>query len=302
MSKVRRLAEPVGVEVPLARHENVVLVGVRQIARLDDDRAVHAVRDVHQDGLGAAVVHEDAGVVRAKRVADRLARKDVDEVLVGGDARRVEVHRVGDRATVGERHVHELSLPDVDHRARRTTGPRPGGVLDAGCDVDRDVLEHEVHVGDRTGGGGRQRGGECLVRHRLRHRVFGCGTCIARQGAHRHRRGGNSRGGVVRRAAVVAGVGPHQNGDDAEHTDEQTQQHGRDGDERERVGVRAWGVACHRVLLGFQQVIATLVTSAPSGIPINPHAVAETPQAQRSSVSTSRPSGPSSRAACACQA
>ena len=72
-------------EVPLARDEDVVTVGLRQHARLrlDDDRAVHAVGDVHQDRLGAAVIHEHAGVVGAKAVADRLAREDVAERLVG---------------------------------------------------------------------------------------------------------------------------------------------------------------------------------------------------------------------------
>src|SRR5204862_1151353 len=119
--------------VPLARDEDVVLVRLRQHARLrlDDDRAVHAVRDVHQDRLGAAVVHEDTGIVRAERVAYRLAGEHVAERLVRRDPGGVEVDRMWDRAAVGQRDLDELTLADVDDGAGRTAGPGPGGVLDA---------------------------------------------------------------------------------------------------------------------------------------------------------------------------
>ena len=138
--------------------------------RLDDDRAVHAVRDVHEHRLRAAVVHEHARIVGAERVAHRLARHHVAERLVGGDPCRVEVDGVRDRAVVRERDLHLLALADVDDRTGSAAGPRPRRVLDAGSDLDRDVLQHEVHVRDRSRRRRRQRRGERMVGRSRAHR------------------------------------------------------------------------------------------------------------------------------------
>ena len=109
--ELRRLREPVAIEVPLTRNEHVLLVGMRQRGgRLDDDRAVHAVRDVHQDRLGAAVVHEDARVVRLEAEGERLAGEDVDEVLVRRNTPCVEVDGVRDRTPVRQCDLDRLTL------------------------------------------------------------------------------------------------------------------------------------------------------------------------------------------------
>ena len=212
-----------------------------RLPRLDDDRAVHAVRDVHQHRLRAAVVHEDAGVVGAERVADRLAREDVGEVLVRSDARGMEVDRMRDRSLVRQRHMDELPLADVDDRPRRATGPRPGGVPDAGSDRDRHVLEDEVDVCDRAGRSRRQCGGKRRVRLRQVGRVRRRSSGVAREGAHR---GGGARGHpghpghrarccAIGSASRVARVDPHRHGHDSQYSDEHSEEHSCDANERE---------------------------------------------------------------------
>ena len=51
--------------------------------RLDDDRPVHAVRDVRKHRLRTAVVHVDTRVVRVEAELERLARHHVPEGDVG---------------------------------------------------------------------------------------------------------------------------------------------------------------------------------------------------------------------------
>ena len=126
--------------------------------RLDDDRAVHAVGDVGQHRLGAAVVHEDAGIVGLEAEGEGLARRDVLERLVRRDAGGVEVDRVRDRAAVRERHLDGLTLANVHDRAGGAVAvERPRVVLDTGGDLDRHVLEGHVHLDEVAGGERRQR-------------------------------------------------------------------------------------------------------------------------------------------------
>ena len=143
--ELRGLAQAVGFEIPLARDEDVVLVRLlqRPRGRLDDDRAVHPVRDVHQHGLGAAVVHEHARIVGAERVADRLARHHVPEGLVRRHSRGVEVDGVRDRAGVGERDLDQLSLPDVDDRTGCAAGPLAVHLLRHGRIASGEEIEIE---------------------------------------------------------------------------------------------------------------------------------------------------------------
>src|SRR5215831_2274648 len=153
-----RLREAGRAQVPLARDQDVVLVGVRKRRpRLDDDRPVHAVRDMRQDRLRAAVEHERAGIVRDERIVDRAPRLHVFEGDVRRDPRCVEVDRVWDHALVGKRQLDLLTLTNVDERRWSSTAERPGAVLHTGSDLDRLVDENEVHPRDRSGRRGRQR-------------------------------------------------------------------------------------------------------------------------------------------------
>ena len=130
--EVRRLRETRGVQVPLARDEHVVAVCVRQRGpRLDDDRPIHAVRDVRKDRLCPAMEHERAGIVRNERVVDRASGRNVLECDVRSDPRRVEVHRVRDRALVRQRQLDLLPLAHVDERCRGAAAERPRVVLQA---------------------------------------------------------------------------------------------------------------------------------------------------------------------------
>ena len=58
-------------------------------------------------------------------------------------------------AAVGQRHADGLSLADVDDRPRHAALEAPAVVLHAGSELDGDVFEDHVDVGDlagRTGG------------------------------------------------------------------------------------------------------------------------------------------------------
>ena len=142
-----RLREPVVRQVPLARHEHVGTVGLRERLRgVDDDRPVHPVRNVREDGLRTAVIHVDARVAGLELERERLTGSHVDEGQVRSDPRCMEVDRVGDGSIVRERHLHGLSLPCVHDRAGRTALESPRVVLHARCDLDRHILEDHVHL------------------------------------------------------------------------------------------------------------------------------------------------------------
>ena len=160
---------PVAVQVPLGADEHVLVVDLRERRlRLDDDRAVHPVRDVREHRLGAAVVHEHARVARLEAEGERLARRHVLEGHVGGDAGGVEVDRVRDRAAVRQRHLHRLALADVDDRAGSgvVAVEGPDVVLHAGGDLDGLVLHHHVHLHELAGLERRERRVVGLVRLR----------------------------------------------------------------------------------------------------------------------------------------
>ena len=164
----RGLRDAVVREIPLARDEDVLVVGLRQRRdRIDHDRAVHSVRDVSQHRLRAAVVHEHARVVRAEAEGERLARGDVPEGDIRRDASGMEVDRVRDGATVRERHFDHLPLAHMDDRPGRAMAVEcPGVVLHAGRDLDHHVLQGHLHLHELACRHGRKDGARRLVRHR----------------------------------------------------------------------------------------------------------------------------------------
>src|SRR5436190_20098105 len=58
--------------IELALHEHEFLRCRTALARIDDDRSVHAVGDVQRDRRGSAVIHERAGNSRDKAVMQRI--------------------------------------------------------------------------------------------------------------------------------------------------------------------------------------------------------------------------------------
>ena len=100
--------------------------------RVDDEGAVHPVRDVREDGLVPQWYMNDARVVRLEAEAERLTGRDVLEREVRRDPRRVEVDRVRDRAAVRQRHLDGLAL-----RARGGSGRARRGRRTPRCCTSR---------------------------------------------------------------------------------------------------------------------------------------------------------------------
>ena len=69
----------------------------REVRRVDDDRPIHAVADVMQRRCGAAVIHEDAGVLGFELVVDQFTGHDRAHLIVPSHATGVEVERVANR-------------------------------------------------------------------------------------------------------------------------------------------------------------------------------------------------------------
>ena len=224
----------------LATRTYSLSTGRQTFLRLDDDRAVHPVRDVRQHGLRAAVVHEDARVARLEAEGEGLARRDVLESLVRRDPRRVEVDRVRDRATVRERHLDRLALANVHDRAGGAVAVEgPGVVLDTGSDLDRDVLQGHVHLDEVAGSAAaaasrRKACARRRARPRSRERRRRSCSAAARRCARCAGRGASARScGVAR----LAGIRPHQQREEAENGNQDAEQQCGNLGEHARLGL-----------------------------------------------------------------
>ena len=153
-----------GAGIELARDQDELPLR-RQVIGLDDDRAVHPVGDVLQDGRDAAVVHEDAGEHRDP--IERPGVPRVDGLIVAVERRlprvrkigprrhrRVEIDRVlhPDRAGVREGEMDRVAEMDADHGGRRGPVERPHVVPDARCDLLDGLLRGQVDVHPRAVG------------------------------------------------------------------------------------------------------------------------------------------------------
>ena len=111
-------------------------------------------------GRGAAVVHEDAGVLRLELVDQLLAGIDRAHLVVPGDQAGVEVDRVrhGVRLGVDERHADEVAHLHPQHRPGDLVTEGPDQLLVAlghgHLDLAHDELDL-VHLALRDGGSGR---------------------------------------------------------------------------------------------------------------------------------------------------
>ena len=205
-------------EVPLTGDEHVLVVDRRQRRRrVDDDRAVHAVRDVCQDGLGAAVVHEDTGISRLEAESERIAPGITSlKATFGAIQSGVEVDRMRDRSTVLQRHLHGLAFAHVHDRARGAMAVEgPCVVLTPGAIWT--IMSFRViftFASRRPGPAGAPRRRPCAPRRAPRVLRHDAGKAIQRQGSvvvgrvivRRRRHGGIC---LRTRMARITGVGPH---------------------------------------------------------------------------------------------
>ena len=219
-------------------------------AGVDNDRAVHAVGDVGEHGLRPAVVHVDAGVAGLEAERERLAGSDILEGDVGGDPRRVKVDRVRDRTAVHERHLDGLPLADVNDRAGGSVPVEgPGVVLHTRRHLDDHVLEGHLHLDQVARRHRRKRGVRGDVSLCELRRVLGndAGEAVERERrvvvgrlAAASRRMGSGLVGcghrTVGRGVALPGVGPHQEGEEAEDGNQEAQKDG--GHLEEGAGVR----------------------------------------------------------------
>src|SRR5581483_3982626 len=117
---------PFAIELALHDHELFVRRGGPAAAGIDDDREIHALHEVHEDGRRTAMHHERAGVPRDEAERDRVVRQDHTVGDIGGNARGVEVDRVRDRRLVYHADPNLVADADPEDRSRdrATEGPR----------------------------------------------------------------------------------------------------------------------------------------------------------------------------------
>ena len=150
----------VGVEGVLHHHE---LVSRRpRLARIDDEGAVEAFRDVPGQRGSMAVVEVQAERARLELVGEVLAdlNQPAADVLAdpgrsvhGGRMDAVEVDRVRMRARVDEVNAQQVAFACAQRRAWHTAVIRPGGVLDPGHDLDLLVVRDQLPLAQHAAAG-----------------------------------------------------------------------------------------------------------------------------------------------------
>ncbi len=185
------------VEVRVERvHDHHELVGLRaRLLGIDDEHAVEALRDVRRERRGVTVVEVEAERPGVELVGERLAGLDQPAADVLAEARHavhlrgvdaVEVHRVRMRAAVPEADAQPVAVDAAERRPGDAAVERPGGVLDAGSDLDLLVARDEVPLAQRApvgqlrrtrpsrsrarSGSGRSRWRRCRRRRRVQSR------------------------------------------------------------------------------------------------------------------------------------
>ena len=156
----------VGLDVKLTLHHQVLAVRLGRVAlaRLDDERAVHARCDVLQNHRRTAVVHEDAGVVELEIELNRLPRGDGAVLVLRRHHGGMEVHGMhhgrghhhqaaghGLVAAVGHAEVNRVPHPRADGGAGHLVAKSPGAELHARCELNDFVGGIELHPLDRAG-------------------------------------------------------------------------------------------------------------------------------------------------------
>ena len=133
-----------------AVHHHHQLVGLRAaLLRVDDERAVHAARDVLRERLDMAVVEVQAERLGVELVGDRLAgldhsQPDARQPVHAGRVDAVEVDRVRMRGAVAEADAQPLALTRAQRRRRNAAVVGPGRELHAGRDLDLLVVGDQL--------------------------------------------------------------------------------------------------------------------------------------------------------------
>ncbi len=142
----------VGVEA-VEDHDHLVRV-LTALLRVDDERAVEALRDVLGQRSDVAVVEVQAGGSGVELVGGAATRLDLpvararDAVLRCG-VDPVEVHRVRVGRPVDERDPQQVALAGAERRSGDAAVVGPGGELHAGSDLDLLVGRDDLPLADR---------------------------------------------------------------------------------------------------------------------------------------------------------
>jgi hypothetical protein len=134
-----RAVRAFGVQVELALDQHELLRLRPRARRIDDERPVHPIRDVHGHGGGPAVVHERTRDSGYEPVVKRITRHDVHVHAAWGDLGGVEVHRMRDVRSIDQCENHSVTLADPESRTRYAAAERPCSVRNAGRDLHRGV-------------------------------------------------------------------------------------------------------------------------------------------------------------------
>ncbi|MNC33743.1 hypothetical protein D3C75_821480 [compost metagenome] len=104
-----------------------LLIGRISVSRFYDDGSVHAVGDMGQHRLGAAVVHEHAGIIRRIGEAAGFPGHHINKLGAGRRMHRMIVHGVGQgRVQVLQGQVDHVPLLHPEHRAGNSAVEGPG--------------------------------------------------------------------------------------------------------------------------------------------------------------------------------
>ncbi|KGS79764.1 hypothetical protein X947_4295 [Burkholderia pseudomallei MSHR7334] len=135
VERLQALLAILAVRVEVALHHVVFAVDLRQsLGRLDENQAVHPVRDVHADGRGRAVIDEEPLVERLEREARFVARRGEARRRAAARARhRVQIDVVRHFAvrTILEMEFDRVALPHADEVAGHRAAEGPERVVHA---------------------------------------------------------------------------------------------------------------------------------------------------------------------------
>jgi hypothetical protein len=146
VQRVRAVGAGLGGEIELALDQHELLRPGLRRGRIDDEGAIHAVRNMHRHRRRAAVIHERTRNAGHEAIVDRVSRQDVYVILAGGDFSRVKVHAVRNVGAIEQGEVDRIALAHVKRRPRHAAPEGPGGVRDARGDVQDDVLDLEPNA------------------------------------------------------------------------------------------------------------------------------------------------------------
>jgi hypothetical protein len=135
--------------VEVALHHVVLVIDRRErLGRLHIDEPVHAVRHVHADRRGGAVVDVEAGVQRLEaelRLAPGRRERAGRAAAGAGDRVEVDVVRHLARRVVREVKLDEVALAHADEFAGHLPAEGPEHVFYTGRDLHLDLFHLEVH-------------------------------------------------------------------------------------------------------------------------------------------------------------